>query len=256
MDRGERAQVVEAAEDLFRRVLSEDADELVVEAGAAYGREVANIPLQPIERLRLDLEAEARRVADAAGNAGGVVLEGAVVEDAHEARVEVGAAAGRIDDLACVGAVQPERERVDGEVSAEEVIFDRCGSDGRESARAAVGLGARGDEVDVEAGDSHGGGEEGGVGDYPRLERRRRRSSYERLRTSGTSLVLSRQGFRKLVGQRYRVAFDGDVEVERGPVEEEVAQGTADEVDRQAATIRELDELVEQRASGSGEALA
>jgi hypothetical protein len=52
------------------------------------------------------------------------------------------------------------------------------------------------------------------------------------------------------------VAFDGDIEVEREPGEEEVAQGATDEVDGQAATIREFDELVEQRASGSGEALA
>ena len=71
---------------------------------------------------------------------------------------------------------------------------------------------------------------------------------------SGTSLVLSRQGFRKLAGQRGGVAFDGDVEIERGPVEEEVAQGAADEVDGQAATICELDELVEQRANGSRQA--
>src|SRR5207249_12065580 len=128
------------------------------------------------------------------------------------------------------------------------VFLDRARHDGRQRAGAGVRLGAGGNEVEVEAGDAERGSEEARMDDYPRLGRGRRRSSYESLRTSGTSLVLSRQGFRKVAGERHSVAFDGDVEIERGPVEEEVAQGTADEVDREPATIRELDELVEQRA--------
>ncbi len=49
----------------------------------------------------------------------------------------------------------------------------------------------------------------------------------------------------ELAGEGHRVAFNGDVEVEGRTVEEEVAEGAADEVGRQAATAGEADDLVE-----------
>src|SRR5947208_1862385 len=120
-------------------------------AGAADGLEVREVALEPCERVRLDLEAEAGGVADGAEDAGGVVPKGALVEDADEARVEVRAATGQVEDLAGFGAAQAECEGVDGEVAAEEVFSDRGGLDGGEGAWADIRLGAGGDQVDVEA---------------------------------------------------------------------------------------------------------
>src|SRR5438552_2351347 len=151
LERGSSELRSEAAEDVFRRVLGEDAGELVVETGAADGLEVREVALERCERVRLDLEAEAGGVADGAEDAGGVVPKGALVEDADEARVEVRAATGQVEDLAGFGAAQAECEGVDGEVAAEEVFSDGGGLDGGEGAWADISLGAGGDQVDVEA---------------------------------------------------------------------------------------------------------
>jgi len=118
VDRRERTGCVEAPEGFFGGGLHEDASELVVEACATDRIEVGDIALEPGEGLGLDLKAETDGVAEGAEYAGGVVLEGPLVQDADEARIEVGAAAGWVENVAGVGAVQAEGEGVDGEVAA------------------------------------------------------------------------------------------------------------------------------------------
>ena len=124
VDGGEGAVVVERAEGFLRGFLCEDAGELVMETRAADGLEVREVAFDPGERAGLDGEFEAGGVADSTEDAGGVVLEGAIVEGADEASVEVGEAAGGVEDLAALGAVEAEGEGVDGEVAAEEVFAD------------------------------------------------------------------------------------------------------------------------------------
>ncbi len=118
------------AEDVFGLVLTEDAGKFVMDAGPADRLQVAKVALEPGAGQGLDLEAEARRVADGAEDAGGVVPEGALVEDADKARVEVREAADGVEDLADVGAGQAEGEGVDAEVAAEKVPTDRGRRDG------------------------------------------------------------------------------------------------------------------------------
>ncbi len=119
----------------------------MVKASAADGLEVSDVPLKPGEGVGFDLESKPSSVAEGAEDAGGVVLEGALVEDADEARVEVGEAAGRVEDFAALGAVEAEGEGVDGEVAAAQILADGGGFDGREGTGAGVSLGAGGDEV-------------------------------------------------------------------------------------------------------------
>jgi hypothetical protein len=244
---------MQAEDDVFGRLLGEYAGEFVMEAGAADGFEVAEITLKPGERLRFDLEAEAGGVAEAPEDAGGVVLEGVFVEDADQARVEVVPAADWIEEFAPLRAVEAESEGVDGEIAAEEVLVDRRAADGREGAGAGVGFGAGGHEVDVMAGDPDCSGEEGRMGDYPRRGRGRRRSSYESLRTSGTSVLLGGPGVSERAGQGDGVAFDGDIDVDQGPVEEEVAQRASDKVEGDATWLRDAEEFVDEASRRYGQ---
>jgi len=57
----------------------------------------------------------------------------------------------------------------------------------------------------------------------------------------------------KLAGERRSVALDGDVDVERGAFEEEVAKGAADEEEGNTAALGDGEELVEEAARGGGE---
>ena len=110
--------------------------------------------MEPRERLGLDLEAEAGRVAEGAEDASRVVLERALVKDADEPRVEVVPASGRVEDFAASG---PFRRRaralmVKSRRRRSSRIVARL--DGGEGAGAGVGLGAGSDEVDVMAGNA------------------------------------------------------------------------------------------------------
>ncbi len=57
----------------------------------------------------------------------------------------------------------------------------------------------------------------------------------------------------EVAGERYSVAFDRDVEVEGGAVEEEVAEGAADEEEGNVLLASEAKEVVEQSARRGGE---
>ena len=137
------------------------------------------------------------------------------MENADEARVEVRATAGRIDDLACAGAVHPKGEGVDGEITPKEVVSDRRGPHSWERAGVGVGLGTGGDEIEVKSGQADSGSTEACVRDYSRLERGWYRSSYESLRTSGTRrLTFRREVAGEILGEGDCVPFHSDVEVE------------------------------------------
>ena len=152
------------------------------------------------------------------------------MERADEAGVEVGEAAGGVEDFAGFGAAEAESEGVDGEVAAEEVVADRRRGDGGKSAGAGVRLGAGGDEVEVKTGDADGGCEEGWVSD------------------GATACRLG-----KLAGESHCVAFDRDVGVERGAFEEEVAERAADEINGNGVALSDGEELVEEAARAGGE---
>jgi hypothetical protein len=152
VDGGEGAGLVQAEEDFFGAILGKDAGDFITQACAAYRLDIADVALEPGERLGLDLEAEAGGVAEGAQDAGCVILEGALVQDADQASIEVALSADRIEDLADAWAVEAEGEGVNREVAAAEVFVDGGGLDGGQGAGAGVGLGASSNEVEVVAG--------------------------------------------------------------------------------------------------------
>jgi hypothetical protein len=148
MDGGEDAEAVQVAEGGLGGRIVEDAGEFVVEAGATDTLEVGGVALEVTQGAALDAEIKAGGIAGGAEHAGGVVLEGAVVEGADETSFEIGDAVGGVQELAAVGAVEAEGEGVDGEVAAVEVLLDGGRGCLRESAGAGVGFGAGGGDVD------------------------------------------------------------------------------------------------------------
>ena len=104
--------------------------------------------------------------------------------------------------------LQRRGHRVDREVPAEEVVFDRARRDGRKRARGLVRLRARCDDVDplVVAVEDDGGAE-----------------LVVRPHAPG-------ECFRERSREGDRVAFDGDVDVEARLSEQDVPHGAADEV--------------------------
>ena len=97
VDCPQRTEFMEPLEDALGLALAEDVDEFVVKAGAADRLNEGHVPPDPAERFGFDVEAEAGLVAGGAEDARGVVLEAAFVEDADEARVQVVAAAVRVE---------------------------------------------------------------------------------------------------------------------------------------------------------------
>jgi hypothetical protein len=125
--------------------------------------------------------------------------------------------------LACGLASEPQGERVDGKVASQEVFVDRGRLDRRQRTGTVVGFRARGNQVEVEVLEADGRRPEPRVRHGPDACR-----------------------FGEVPSEGDRVAFDGDIEVDRASVEEEIAQGTADEIEGQVLAIREIDELIEE----------
>src|SRR5688500_1003201 len=96
----------------------------------------------------LEGELEPRRIARGAQGTGRIVLEGALVEDAEQARLEVGAAVVGVEQLATGERV---RNRVDAEIAPSEVVRDPGGTDVRQRSGALVRLGAGPGQVEGEA---------------------------------------------------------------------------------------------------------
>ncbi len=151
-------------------------------------------------RVRLELEAQPRRVARDPPQPRGVVAEARVVQHAQpRGREVVEGVLGR-EQLA---TRQVERDRVDGHVAAAQVLVDRGGPHVRKRPRMQVGLRARGGEVPAAVAVAHGRGPEALMRGGDVAQRRR---------------------------QRLDLALDDDVELARDAAEQEVAHGPADEV--------------------------
>ena len=189
------------------------ADQVHLDAGAG---EAGRVPVHA--------EAVAVLVADRAEEPGRVVDEGQRVQDAHDSGLEVRPAAEEVDEVAERVALQRDGHRVDREVAAEEVLAQRGALDPGQRGRTVVELGAGRGHVDARpvAGD-HDRGAELLVRDGPAAERRRERAA-----------------------ERDAVPLDGDVEIEGRLVQEDVADGAADEVDaleRAGRGLRGLEHL-------------
>jgi hypothetical protein len=96
--------------------------------------------------LRIELEAEALREPDGAEDPRGIVDEALVVQDAHDARVEV---ALPVSGVVHRAGHEVDRDGVDREVAAEEVVLQAARGHARERARLPVTLLARGGDVDL-----------------------------------------------------------------------------------------------------------
>ena len=158
-------------------------------------------PRSEPRRVLLEAEPVARLVADAAEDPRRVVDEREVVEDAKHAGLEIRATAVRVDQSPEVVGAERCGHGVDREVAPEEVLAQPRALDRGQRARRVVELGARRDDVDALA---------VAVRDDRRAEPLvRRRAAAERSR--------------ERVGERDRVALDGDVDVEALLAEQEVA---------------------------------
>ena len=194
-----RLEVARGAQRGRRVGLAQREAQLGAEAVAADGRRVGRVGQRAGPGL--DREPEPRGVAGHAPQARRVVGEGAVVQDAQDARLEV---LDRARDGAQL-AVEAERHRVDGQVAAAEVLVERRGLDLGQRARAQVALArARG-----------------------RGRSRSRRARRGRCR-SGRGRWPSPP--RRASGA-VEVALDDEVDLARAAAEQQVADGAADDVD-------------------------
>ena len=163
--------------------------------------------MQPC-RVLLEAEAMTCLVPDATEDAGRVVDERQVVEDAQNTRVEIRAPAVRIDEPAEILGAQRRGHRVDREVAAEEVLAQAGPLDRRKRTRRVVELGPRRDDVHA-------------LAVAVRDDRRPESSMWRRTTIEGIG-----QG----VCESDRVTFDRDVDVEARLAEKDVANRAADEI--------------------------
>ena len=204
----------------------------MADAAAADGVEAARgFPGEPL-RLVFEREAETGRVAASPQDARGVVDEAALVQDADETRVEVGAPAVGIDHVAEALRVEGGRHRVDGEVAPREVGVEVGRAHRGQRPGASVPLLSRRGEVDTDRPHRHRRGEKAVV----RLDRPAARGG---------------ETARRLP----RVAFHHHVEVEPAGAEQEVADDAADEEGALAARRRALRRGEQQVPPLLGEAL-
>ena len=206
-----RAQLGQPRDRMADVALLEEGHQLVPEARPG---EVADVPrgdalagerdgvlvhAEPVPVLVADRPEDSRRVVD----------ERAVVQDADPPGLEVGAALERVDELAEVLALERDGHRVDREVAAVEVLLDRPRRHRGEHGRCVVRLAAGRHEVEplvVAVEDDRGS---------------------ELLVRADASVEL----LRDRACERDRVPFDDDVDVEVPLAEQDVADGSADEVD-------------------------
>ncbi len=215
MYRRQRAEAGQASQHALRLGLTEGALQFVADPGAADPPQVGDVAAEPAQRLRLEAEAKPRFVAGAAEDAGRVVLEAPLVQDAKQSRLEVGLPAERVDKCAALVARQRQRHRVHREVAPEQVVGEGAGADGRQGAGASVGLGAGGGDVEAEVGALQRGRAEGCVDGAARVG----------------------QALHGASGESGGVSLQRQVDVEGGASQKEVADAAADEVDGPAIAL-------------------
>ena len=185
-------------------------------------------PADQLERLGLDLEAQPRRVAGQAQQAGRVVDEASLVQHPQPPRAQIIEGVLRRDQPAPVLAAQWQGDRVDREVPPRQVLLDGAGTDLRQRARGRVGLGTQLGDVDpaVDPGD-----------------RRRAEALVDRrLQRLPVGPVTHREGRRQRRRELGGAAGDGHVELPRRAPQQQVAHGAADQRDVRALS-RERQQL-------------
>ncbi len=137
------------------------------------------------------------------------------MEDPDLAALDVLAAAEEIHQVSVAVALESHRQRIDGEVTAVEILADQGRDHLGQRGRRAVELGAGGGDIDLEAmGQGHHRGQKGRV---------RMMSAVELLREVG------REGD--------AVAFDHQIDVLVGPLQEQVPHHAADQVHRHLLAV-------------------
>ena len=227
VDRRAGAQLCEPRDRVVDVPFLEQRDELFAEAG---GREVADeahldAAAGEPDGVVVHPEPVAILVADGPEDARGVVDERQVVEDADRPGLQIAPAAEGVDQPASILPLQRDGHRVDREVAAEEILADRRVLDRRQGRRRVVELGAGRHHVHslvVSVEDDRGA---------------------ELLVHPGAAVERVGQG----AGQRDRIALDGDVDVEVGLAEQDVAHGPADQVDAVVALADRGDGIEDRR---------
>ena len=206
VDRPGEAEVGCALEDGNRVKLGRHQSQFAPDPGAADGVQGAGCDGsgRELPRVRCDREAESRRITRQPQQPRRVVLEARVVEHGQGAPLEVVMGTRRRQQHSGVIAGETERDRVDREVAPQQVGRDRRRFDLRQSARVRVALAACAREVIADGAAADADGAE------PRLA--------EGLRGADAC------------GELARLAVDREVDVNELPLQDQVADGPADEV--------------------------
>ena len=138
----------------------------------------------------------------------GILDEGQVVQHPHDAAAKVALAAVGVEQQAELGRQQRHRHRVDGEVAAMQVLADRRVLDRGQGGRVLVVLGASAGHIDPQGAGNHHRGVELLVGVHAAVQRRR-----------------------KALGEGDAVTLVGEVDVEAGLLQQQVAHSAAHQVD-------------------------
>src|SRR5262245_5128113 len=118
VDRPVRTELREPEDRVLDLALLQERDELVAQARRRKVADEAHLDrsAREAQRVLVHPEAVAVLVADPAEDAGRIVDEREVVEDADPPRLEVAPPAERVDEAAVVLPPQGDRHRIDGEV--------------------------------------------------------------------------------------------------------------------------------------------
>lgn len=225
------APLIEQGEGASGATTRRDQFEFAPESVAGDGGEPACAILDQCARFRGWAEVALHGEAAGAPEAGGVVLEGSVVEDGEARGCEVGQALVGVEQLAGARAGEGEGNCVDGEVAASEVVLDgRAEGDLGERAGSGVALVAEGCEVEPVAIEGDGGGAKAGLEAEFGVE-------------SGSDGG----------GDCVDVAIDGEVEIGERSCEGGVADRAADGPESGVGVGRGVDGCVEQASGWWGE---
>ncbi len=195
-------------------------------AGDAVQRVAAERLRGQLGGMGLDLETQPGAVAGQAQQAGGVVDEAALVQNPEQPCLEVGEGVVEGDQLAGPLAGQGDRDRVDGEVPAGEVLLGARRPDLRQSARLGIALGASPRDVDPARRPDHRGGLEAVVDGE-----------------DGGALVAQLDHPQQLAGEACGLGGDDHVELLRRALQQQVADGPAYE-GHVAVALGELRQLL------------
>ena len=185
-------------------------------------------------RVRLEVEAEPVLQSETAEDAGGIVLEGLVMQDPQQPLLQISRSAERIEEPEAALRIEANRQGVDREVPPRQILFHRTRRDHGQCPRLEVLLLAGGGQIDPHAlAVDHCGGQELGMHLQPGLQ----------------SLgQMGRQGGRVAVHQQIQIAnLSGQIEV---------SHGTTDQPNLQPALSRHLGCQSEALPQGRGERLA